>query len=450
MRRILALFLTLMVVFGLPLLAGCGQGDEPGSADADSSATGELANADSEDDTGDADGDEDEEEDEDDEDPKKPKKPKREKATTVNVSEVSRGDLIIPVVAEGTIRARNQAEVTTEIAGRIERLYVEEGQRVKRGQALVKVDDRDYQIALTEARSRYLEAVGKLAVDGRGKANPEAVTQLEGEIAELDKQLAKRAITKDEHDRQVLDLQVKAVQAGAYREELLAVRSGLAQARADVERAELNLEHTLVTAPFSGVVTGIGVASGERVSANARICDVVDNQNIEAVVAVLESDLVGLETGRPALLEVPAVRDTLLVRIDVISPEIDTDSRTCEVLMRFESEGGRIRPGMYARTAIAGEIHRDKLLVPREAILTRDGRPMLFKVTEDRAEWVYVRLGLANDRFVEIERVLQGGPLDPGTMVVVSDHLTLTHQAKVKVRDVVTPLPLWAQNAADN
>jgi hypothetical protein len=79
-------------------------------------------------------------------------------------------------------------------------------------------------------------------------------------------------------------------------------------------------------------------------------------------------------------------------------------------------------------------VHPDTRLVPREAILTRDGRPMLFRIEDNRAKWVYVELGKRNDHVVEIERVLQGGPLDDGTLVIVENHLTLTHDALVKVR----------------
>ena len=99
---------------------------------------------------------------------------------------------------------------------------------------------------------------------------------------------------------------------------------------------------------------------------------------------------------------------------------------------------------MFVRAAIAGRIHPNKLMVPAEAILTRDGRPLLFKVDEDQAKWVYVKIGLRNDRFVEIERILQGGPLDVGTLVVVSDHLTLSHDAKVRVKKVVDMTVAWA------
>ena len=103
---------------------------------------------------------------------------------------------------------------------------------------------------------------------------------------------------------------------------------------------------------------------------------------------------------------------------------------------------------MFVRAAIAGEVFADRLLVPREAIVTRDGRPVVFKVENGRALWVYVQLGRQNDRLVEIERIDQGGPLDPGTQVVVSNHLTLTHDAKVKVKETIEVPDPWGAAVA--
>ena len=98
---------------------------------------------------------------------------------------------------------------------------------------------------------------------------------------------------------------------------------------------------------------------------------------------------------------------------------------------------------MFVRAAIAGEILPERILVPREAIVTRDGRPVLFKVEDGRARWVYVQLGPQNETLVEIARVDQGGPLDPGTPVIVDNHLTMTHDAKVKVKKTVEVPDPW-------
>ena len=378
----------------------------------------------------------------------KKKKPRKEKAVSVEASTVVRGDLVVPVVAEGSIRARHSAAVRTEIAGRLDRVSVEEGQTVRRGAVLARLDDREYRVALTEAEDQYLQALSRLAVDEETLDSSSADKQLAKRLAELDRQLADGAITAAEHRDKRLTLEVEAVRNGAYRDELVQVRSGLSAARAAKERAKLNLERTVIRAPFGGVVSGMQLTAGQRLASGALVCNLVDNLNLEAEVAVLESDLRGLEEGRRALLEVPALGETLRVTVDVISPEIDTDSRTCSLLLRCRNTDGRLRPGMFVRAAIAGTTYPDRLLVPREAILTRDGRPMLFKVVNSRAEWVYVRLGHGNDRMIEIEKILQGGPLAPDTKVVVSNHLTLTHKAKVKVKRVVPPDLLWVDPAS--
>lgn len=375
--------------------------------------------------------------------PKKKKKKKKERATSIVATPVTRSDLVIPVIAEGTIRARHTTEVKFEISGRVDRVWVKEGQTVRKGQKLVSLDDREYVLALEEARSRMLQALGQLAVEEDGYNSKQAEHSLQDVLEGLKELERAGTITRRDRLDQELDLGMAAVRDGAYRRELLEVRSGLATARADAARLELDLEKTLLRAPFTGVFTGLTLSQGEQVQVGELLGRLVDSVNIEAEVGVLESDLAALEVGRPARVTIPALGETLELTVDVISPEIVEESRTCRVLLRLKSDG-RIKPGMFVRAAIAGEIYPDRLLVPREAILTRDNRPMLFKVDKDRARWVYVKLGLRNDHVVEIERVTQGGPLDPGTLVVVDNHLTLTHDAKIKVKKTKDLSDPWA------
>jgi hypothetical protein len=99
---------------------------------------------------------------------------------------------------------------------------------------------------------------------------------------------------------------------------------------------------------------------------------------------------------------------------------------------------------MFVRAQIAGWIYHDKLLAPKDALLIRDSRTLVFKKEGDRAKWLYVDTGLENDDWVEILQVHSGGSLGPEDEVVVSDHLTLAHEAKIKVRKRVPPVDRWA------
>ena len=394
----LLLVLALALAFGLP---ACGGGSGDGAA-ADSTAADSTEAAES---AGE----------------------KTEKSNSVTTADVIRGDLVLPIVAEGSIRARHQAQLRFELGGKLAEILVEEGQRVKQGQLLARIDSRDYKLAFDEARAKYLQALSQIAVEDALAGWSDSGTN--GDMpAEMDP---------------------AALLKGDYRSEIIAARTGLSTAAAAESRARLNLERCEVRAPFAGVVSGLTLTAGEWVSGTQNLALLTDDRNLEAVLDVLESDLVALVQGRPALLAIPALQETLQVTVDIVSPSLETDSRSCRVLMRLTSEDGRVKPGMFVRGAIAGEILYDRMLVPREAILLRDGRPLVFKVADGLSQWLYVTTGERNDRFVEIERVLQGGTLEPGDPVVISDHLTLTHGAQVKIKKRIVPKIPWKLNQGD-
>jgi len=428
----------LLILTNAPLI-GCGsRGSADGAgAQADSAQAGENDESVGADGAAEADSSQEDES-------KAKSRQRRERTTSVQVCKAIRADLVIPVIAEGTIRARHSAEIRTEIAGRITRIANGEGRYVRKGSLIAKLDDREHEVAAEEARAKYIEAIGLLAIEDESFEAPQRPAQLQAQIDELAALERKGVITRDERLVREIALDVQAVKEGHYRLEMVASRSGIAAARAALERAALSLERTEIRAPFSGVITGLVLSQGEHVSLGQVICNLVNNTDLEAEVGVLESDIGLVDAGRPALLAIPSLGDTLAATVDVISPHFDRESRTCEVLFRLKNTTGKIRPGMFVRAIIAGQTYTDRLLVPNEAILTRDGRPLLFTVEGDRAKWLYLKLGHNNDDLTEIAGVLQGGSLSVDDLVVVSDHLTLAHDAKVKVKKVLTIRDPWS------
>ncbi len=376
-------------------------------------------------------------------------KPERkERAVTVNAARAIRADLVRPVIAEGQLRARHSAEIHAEVAGKLVRVLAEEGKAVKRGALLMKIDDREYAMAEEEARARYLQALSLLTIEDADVDTVVARAKEErDQFADLERLEKAGKITREERLAREIGLDVDALKEGKFRVEIAAARSGVSVARADLERARLNLERTEIRAPFDGVVSGLTLSPGEQLMVNQVVFTLVDNVNIEAEVGVLEADVGKINPGGAAILAIPALGDTIDAHVDVVSPQFNRETRTCQVLMRLKNADGRMRPGMFARALIAGERFEDRLLVPREAVLTRDGRPLIFKVEGDRAKWLYVELGASNDHLVEITGVLQGGTLEPDDRVVISDHLTLAHDAKIKVRKTVPAGDPWINSA---
>jgi RND family efflux transporter MFP subunit len=314
---------------------------------------------------------------------------------------------------------------------------------------IVKLDDREFEMAAEEARARYLQALSLLTIED-ADIDTALVTNartLRDQLSDLEKLERSGKISREERLAREIALDVQALKDGKFRGEIAAARSGVSVARADLERARLNMERTEIRAPFDGILTGLTLSPGQQVMVNQTICTLVDNINIEADVGVLEADVGKIRPGGSALLAVPALGESFDVTVDVVSPQFDRETRTCQVLLRVKNEDGRLRPGMFARALIAGERFEDRLLVPREAVLMRDDRPLVFKVEGDRAKWLYVELGEGNDRLMEIKSVLQGGTLDPGERVIVSDHLTLAHDAMVKVRRTLPLNDPWLESA---
>jgi membrane fusion protein (multidrug efflux system) len=417
------------------LICGCGNTDQASdeSGGADSAATAEA--------TGEAPADTTAESD-------KPKK--KEKALKVDAGEVRKGELVIPVYADGVIRTPRSVEIRTKLAGELIQVLAEDGQVVKKGQLLARIDQRPYRLDLEENRYRHFQALSQVAAEADTfTINHEALSLFGQQRRDLEKLYARGSLTREEYQARLLELELAALQKGAFRQDVFEQRTGLAEARVGAERAKLNLENTEIRAPFAGTVQGLVVVPGEIVSVGSPICSIFNNNRLEAVVNVLEADLGNLTEGRPVLLAIPAALDTLQARVDVISPTLDQTSRTCEVIIRFDNSAGRYRPGMFVRAEIAGWIHPDKLCVPKAAVLTRENRPLVFKVNGDRAQWLYVDTGLENDRWIEILAVHSGGSLAPGEKVVVSDHLTLAHEAKISVRRTREPASRWAFAAAE-
>jgi multidrug efflux pump subunit AcrA (membrane-fusion protein) len=289
----------LLLALGMPVLVGgCRKGGDGAAADSTAAAAADTSAA--------AEADE---------------EPAKEKAIKVNVGAVRRGDLVLPVYADGAIRTPRSVSVKTKVGGQLQDVKVRDGDRVRKNQLLARIDPREYEIALEEGRYRHLAALSQMAAESDTfSTNPTAAGAFVTERDKLAAALERGELTREEHQAQLLSLEKRALQDGAFREAVFQQRTGLAEARLAEERARLNLEYTEIRAPFDGVVQGLTMVTGEIVGVGTQVCTVFNNDRLEAAVNVLEADLGHLETGRPVLLAVAATNDTLRAKIDVISP----------------------------------------------------------------------------------------------------------------------------------
>ncbi len=364
--------------------------------------------------------------------------------TPVHVSPAFRGDLIQRVEATGLARAARVFPVYPAIGGRVADSPLREGLRVKKGAVLLRLEDEALQLAVQQARSEYRRAsiqYGKLL--GERQSSSVAVVENERDRflnvrqAEEKLQRIKEQVQKGQADEDRLiwaqaQLEAAKLFADPNKDELLAYQSGLKQAWFQLLKAKYELEHAIVRAPFAGFIGDVRVRVGDMASPSKPCCTLYDLSGVIVEVGVLETQVNAIETGRETDVTFAALPERMFRgEVIAVSPVIDRDTRTCRVDIRVGNQDGVLKEGMFATARIRGEIYENLFLVPREAVLERDNRKLLFIVREGRAVWCYVETGRENEEYVEI--LSSKFDLKEGEPVITEGHFTLVHDAPVRI-----------------
>ena len=200
-------------------------------------------------------------------------------------------------------------------------------------------------------------------------------------------------------------------------------------------RTAVEQSHASIASPMEGMVDAVDVALGEHVSGSQQLLTVVDTRNLRIEAQVLEHDLPLVRVGGEATVtSAGAPGRTIRGRIDAVLPLVDSLTRAGRAIVRVVGDG-TLRPGMYADVQLEATRLPSRRLVPARAVIERDGRPLVFIVKEGRAQWTYINPGRSNGNETEVLPDSATGqvPVNPGDPVIVEGHLTLTHDAPVKV-----------------
>ncbi len=299
---------------------------------------------------------------------------------TVQPTVVSSGpDAGTPILtASGYLVARHQSVVSSRIQGRISSLRVEEGSVVREGDILATLDDQDVAAAIVKAKADIEYAKADLAEAQRQERlqqdlyNSKVVSQdsLDAAIAKVN--LAKAAIDQD---------------------------------KANLQVQQANLDFTVVRAPFAGVVVKKMTEVGESVApippgvnistASGAIVAVADMNSLEAEVDVNESNVEQLHAQQPAQIQVEAIRNhTYKGVLRQIIPTADRTKATVTVKVSILDKDKRLRPEMSCNVtflqpeerAAGHEVLPQRIItVPKDAVITRDGKPLVFAIENNKA-----------------------------------------------------------------
>ena len=354
----------------------------------------------------------------------------------VKVEEARLGDLIIKLRSPAEAVTDRKIVMKAEVPGVIKSLNVEESKHVRKGDLLVELDDREYKLSYENAEAIRLKAFSEMLVEQRfadvGGGSGEQSSELNNakkQFEEAGQQYQKGLISREEFERQSRLYERALIESGEKKDEVVAAMKGLTQAEIGVKKAQIDLEKTKIRAPFYGIIADILASPGEHVSVGRELFTLVNISRIQVHARILESEIGKMQVGREVDLRFSAHPGKVFKgKVSAISPIVNPEYKTCKVFVDVENPEEELKPGMHAEVEIAAEIHKNKLLVPQDAILTRSQRKLLFVVEDGLAKWRYVEIGLENEDFAEI---LDG--VKAGDKVIVEGHFTLAHDARVKI-----------------
>jgi membrane fusion protein (multidrug efflux system) len=321
-------------------------------------------------------------------------------AIAVTGAPVVHGTMTIYVEASGQAEAWRRVAISPLVPGRISELPVEENRSVRRGELLVALDPMESELRLREAEAQL------------------------------------RTATASWREMTLLDDRIPEAAIRMVRDSLVRSRSGMEAAEVAVQRAQIELERTRMTSPITGRVANVSVIPGEWVTAGRDLMTIMSLDTIRVEAAVLEREIGFLTSGKRARVTFAALPgEEFEGVIERLNPLVETGTRTARAGIRVLNPDGRILPGMYARVVLDGREFPDRVMVPREAILERDRREMLFVWDEEsgRAKWRYVTTGLTNGTQVEIVPGRDTEMVQDGEIVLTSGHYSLVHDARVTV-----------------
>ena len=374
---------------------------------------------------------------------------------TVQAEHPEVGPISEHIAADATLTAVAEAAISPKITAPVRRFYVQRGSKVKQGQLLAVLENRDLSAQALDNQGQYTAA--QAAFDMQTKALvPEDYHKAELDVAQAKAQLdlqqqivdarrkllAEGAIPGRDYDTAAAAL----VQAQAaydvsrnHMESLKAVsraasldqaQGQLSSAKGKYLAAEAQVSYSEVRSPIAGVVTDRPLFPGETVNSGSTLITVMDTSSLIAKVHLAQTVAQQLKVGDDASVTVPGVDNPVPAKIFLISPALDPASTTIEVWLRVNNKAGEYKAGTPVRTSIKGRTAAKAVKVPLSAVLTaQDGSKSVMVVGADgAAHKTPVELGINDGEDVQVTKGLNGSEtvittgsygLDDGTKVKI-------------------------------
>jgi len=316
----------------------------------------------------------------------------------VEVAQVQLGPIALKRTFSGELEALAEFVVSPKVGGRVERMLVNIGDMVMRGQVVAELDNAEYVQAVTQAKADLIVAKAKLS---------EAKSALEIANREFKRteSLANRGITA------ASDFDVASQNQLAKKAQLEVAAAQVTRAESSLEIANIKISYTKVTAGWTGgnkhrVVAERYVDEGQTVSANAPLFSIVELHPIVGVVYVTESDYARLKPGQLVVLNLDAYPgEQFTGRIERIAPIFRRSTRQARIEMKIDNPQHRLKPGMFIRATVVLDQIPEATIVPEKALTLRNDKNGVYIVSEDgrSVTWHEVKVGFREGDRVQVD-----------------------------------------------
>ncbi|MBU4253442.1 MAG: efflux RND transporter periplasmic adaptor subunit [Acidobacteria bacterium] len=329
-------------------------------------------------------------------------------AAPVWIVEVQRQSISEKLTFTGSIEAVRKMNITPDIGGKIDKIYVEEGDSVREGQLLMELDTRAIRLQLDQTQAG-LAASEANYMDAR--INKERMERLSRENAVSDQQFEKILLAYEAAEAQVQ------------------------QARAALKLVLHQLDVSILKAPFSGIVASKNAEVGDVINpmmgglgAAGGVLILMDFSRVNILIDVSHQDIVRLKKGQPAVVKLSVYPEReFLGKVSIINFAADPITRKFRVEIQAPNPDGVLRPNSFGEVVIDVNSHDNALVIPQSAVLENS---YVFVMKNNQAVRTAVKLGLQNTSQVE---VLEG--LTDGDRVIVRGNYGLEDGSPVIVKE---------------
>ena len=384
-----------------------------------------------------------------------PAEKEKEPVVSVQTTPVQRAPISQVITAEAVVFPLEQATVAPKISSKIEKFYVQRGARVKRGQVLAQLENKDLSAQaesskgeFEQAEANYVTTVGaslpqqiqKAELDATSaKSNFEAQQKVyesrkelfqQGAIPRKDLDSAEVAFLQARSQNEQAQKQLADLQRFGKEQALKAAQGTRLLAEGHLRGAEAQLSYSRIISPIDGVVTDRPLYEGDLATANQPILTVMNTSRLIAKAHIPQSEAAVLKVGNPAELKVPGLDEPIKGRVSLVSPALDPGSTTIEVWVEAPKPDPALKPGMSVEISMTAKTVKDALVVPTPAVYknSEGADYVLIAGSDGHAHLKTVQIGVRSN---ELTQIVSG--VNVGDQVITSGGYALPDKTQIKV-----------------